>query len=109
MDDLETIELIDDIQQEFETEFDSEEPEVVIKCILFKNGIYIISFIEELLVDFGQPNCKLINPRTIKSDSLERWPLHTDQEELIISSENFLTIYEPSAILLERYMKTVGE
>jgi hypothetical protein len=83
-----------------------------IKLILLKDGTYIISFIEEVLADYGMPNCKLINPQQIIkeiSTYLKPFPYYTDQIEILMSSDSFLTICEPSAMIEDMYRKAIAE
>ena len=40
--------------------------------------------------------------------SLQKWPDHTDDEHVLIHSENLLTVCEPSQAVREAYLKKVG-
>lgn len=78
-----------------------------VMLILLNNNTLLISEIEELVVDFGEPNCKLVNPYMI-SEELEISPWvekYTDVNELMISSEKILTIVEPKKTLLDKYLE----
>lgn len=78
-----------------------------IMLILLMNNTFLISEVEELVVDFGEPNCKLTNPYLI-SDSLELEPWiekYTDENELLIGSDKILTIVEPKKTLLDKYLE----
>jgi len=109
MDDLEYIDMYNEYEPEVtvESEESEEAEEISVKCILLKNGTYIISKIEEVVADFGMPNCRLINPKEILNEipRLVSWPRYTSQTEVMTSSENFLTICDPDAKMLEQYMK----
>lgn len=87
-----------------------EENEKVVKVILFDNGTYIVSEIEEIVAEYGMPNCKLINPFLIGKDGyLENFPKFCGQEEVLMSSDKFLTIFNPSDTILDRYLKLFAE
>ena len=109
MDDLE---YLDVTEESYEVSDKTEDEVEDIKCILLKDGTYIISKIVELVVDFGMPNCKLVDPKQItmhvssEIPRLSSWPKYVEQGEVMISSENFLTICNPDAMLMEQYVKS---
>jgi hypothetical protein len=101
--DLEYIDMMED-------ELDSEvSPEYETKCILLKDGTYLVSKIQEILADYGMPNCKLITPLQILNDGTKfcTWPKYRDQDEILVSSDSFLTIYDPDAKVLKEYHELV--
>ena len=99
----------DDAIEVFEEPID-EDDEKVVKAILFENGTYVISQIAEIVAEYGMPNCKLINPCIIgKEGYLENFPKFCGQEEILMSSDKFLTIYTPSDTILDRYLKLIAE
>ena len=66
----------------------------MIKIILLTSNTVLISEIEEVGADIGEPDCKLINPYVINQSSLsmEPWLLNiTTQSEFMISSDKILT------------------
>jgi hypothetical protein len=71
------------------------------------NQLNLITEIEEVLVDFGEPNCRLTNPYLISDDgSLSPWLREiTNDEEIMISSDKILTLVEPNGKLLDDYTK----
>jgi hypothetical protein len=73
------------------------------------NQLNLITEIEEVLVDFGEPNCKLIKPYLISNDgSLLPWLKEiTNDEEIMMSSDKILTLVEPNGKLLDEYTKLV--
>ncbi len=83
----------------------------MIKVLLLTNGDPIISKIEEVPSELGEPDCKLINPFIIKNPkiegsapTLEPWMnSYTKQDNFMIHSDKILTIAEPTARLLELY------
>ena len=85
----------------------------MVKCLLLKNNSIIITVIEEVYTELGEPDCKLINPYLVKvleseeSDQiLESWLSNfTKQNEFMIHSDKILTIFEPKPTLLEKYLE----
>lgn len=69
------------------------------------NNQILISKIEEVGADIGEPDCKLIDPHTVTKDgTLEPWLLNVTREDtFMISSEKILTLTSPTPTLLEKY------
>ena len=67
------------------------------------NQLNLITEIEEVLVDFGEPNCKLTKPYLISDDgSLSPWlKSFTNDTEIMMSSDKILTLVEPNGKLLD--------
>ena len=78
----------------------------VIKVILLTNSERLISEIQEVGADIGQPDCKLINPMEIwEGCNLAPWMLdHTKQDTFMISSDKIITLADPMPTLLEKYI-----
>ena len=75
----------------------------VIKILLLSTNEYIISEISEVPAEFGDPNCKLTNPRY--TDTMERWcSKYTDQKEMMIHSDKIMTIIDPNEEYLKKYI-----
>ena len=83
--------------------------EKVIKCLLLKNDIVLITEIVEVGSDIGEPDCKLINPyRLIKESEsyvLEPWIDFSSQNEFMIHSDSILTLVDPTKDLLVKYFE----
>tara|TARA_B100001113_G_scaffold275322_1_gene229915 strand:- start:267 stop:530 length:264 start_codon:yes stop_codon:yes gene_type:complete len=75
----------------------------MIKIILFKNNLVLISRLEEVGSEMGEPDCKLIDPFELKGEFLESWPSFTMQREMMVHSDSFLTIIEPDKAQLDKY------
>ena len=74
-----------------------------IKILLLSNNERIISQIEEVPAEYGDPNCKLTNP--CYTDSMERWcSKYTDQKEMMIHSDKIITIIDPNEEYLKKYI-----
>ena len=75
----------------------------VIKILLLSTNEYIISEISEVPAEFGDPNCKLTNPRY--TDSMDRWlGEYTNQKEMMIHSDKIITIIDPNEEYLKKYI-----
>ena len=75
----------------------------MIKIILFKNNLVLISRLEEVTTELGEPDCKLIDPFELKGEFLQSWPSFTTQREMMVHSDSFLTIIEPDKNQLDKY------
>ena len=85
--------------------------ERVVKLVLFKVDTVLITEIIELDAELGDPNCKLIKPLEWKKNetddgySLVTWIGATDQTELMVRSEDILTIADPTPEVIEKYLE----
>jgi len=79
--------------------------ETTTRCLLLKNDQVLISEIEEVQAELGDPNCKLINPFILDrtTSELHVWLNFTDQNEIMLRSEDILTMVEPSPDILKKY------
>jgi hypothetical protein len=75
------------------------------------NGQNLLTQIEEIGADIGQPDCKLINPFSIKDGQiLEPFLLGmTKQNTFMMSSDKILTLADPTPTLLEKYEDLIKE
>ena len=76
-----------------------------IKIICLMNHQKLISQIEEVSTELGEPDCKIIEPYLVTPDgTVEPWLLNiTNQNEVMISSDKILTLVEPKTTLLAKY------
>lgn len=83
----------------------------VIKVIALTNNQTLISQIEEVGADIGEPDCKLVNPFIVNEELiLEPWLNSlTRDDEFMVSSEKILTLVEPTPTLLEKYLDLTKE
>ena len=83
----------------------------MVKVIALTNQKNLISQIEEVPSELGEPDCKLIKPFVIKDDkSLEPFLMdYTNETVLMMSSDKILTIVEPLPTLLEKYQALTKE
>ena len=98
--DLPTDQMLEPAEQEVE------ETELPIQVLYLTNNLRLISQIDEVLADIGQPDCKLINPCVIDKDGkLTKWMSSlTDNTEMFMSSEKILTLVDPNQKLLDDYV-----
>ena len=79
-----------------------------IKCLLLAVDNVIISEVEEVGADIGEPDCKLIKPYLFESiDNMKPWPKATDQTEFMIRSDTILTIADPTKAVIDRYLELI--
>ena len=82
----------------------------LIKCILVNVDDLLISEIEEVDAEIGEPNCKLTNP--VVFESLEKMkPLveASRSTEFMIRSEDILTIADPTEEVINRYLELTSD
>ena len=78
----------------------------VVKCLLLDVDNVIISQVEEVGADIGEPDCKLIKPYLFESiDNMRPWPKATNQTELMIRSDSILTIADPTKEVIDKYLE----
>lgn len=77
----------------------------MIKILALMNNLILISQIEEVGADIGEPDCKLIKPFVVKSDkTLEPFLCgYTRQDTFMMSSDKIITLVDPTPTLLEKY------
>jgi len=70
------------------------------------NNQILISQIDEVGADIGEPDCKLTNPYLLNQSSLtmEPWLINISRQDVfMISSDKIITITEPMPTLVEKY------
>ena len=77
-----------------------------IKCLMLGTTTVVISEVEELAAEIGDPDCKLIKPyRFLGIDKMEPWVEASNQSEYMIRSSDILTIADPTPEVVEAYLK----
>ena len=73
-----------------------------IKLIVLVNQQRLVSQIEEIGADIGQPDCKLTEPFIVEDDNtLSPWLVEsTNQSIFMLSSDKILTLVDPKPCLL---------
>ena len=76
-----------------------------IKLIVLLNKERLLSQIEEIGADIGQPDCKLTEPFIVgENNTLSPWLVEsTNQSVFMLSSDKILTLVDPKPTLLEKY------
>lgn len=83
-----------------------------LKILILKNDTILITEIDEVDSELGEPDCKLINPCAMfisdaSSYYMKKWPVFVDQREIMIHSDSILTIVDPKPDQIELYLKTI--
>jgi hypothetical protein len=75
------------------------------------NNLILITQIEEVSSELGEPDCKLIKPFVVKGDkTLEPFLSdYTVEDTFMMSSGNILTLADPTQTLLEKYEGLIKE
>ena len=93
----------------------------VIKVIALMNKEVLVSQIEEVGADIGEPDCKLVKPFRVNTSeekitiqegvvTLAPWMnAFTRDDEFMISSDKIITLAEPTPTLLEKYLDLTKE
>ena len=85
------------------------EEEKVIKVLLLSNQEIVVSEIEEIACEIGDPNCKLTKPYKIEGGALHKWMQdYTEQNEIMISSDKIITLVTPSPLIFDQYSKVTS-
>ena len=76
-----------------------------IKLVILTNQQRLISQIEEIGADIGQPDCKLTEPFIVGTDNtISPWLVDVTSENVfMLSSDKILTLVDPKPTLLEKY------
>ena len=99
---LATDEMVEPADQEVE-----EQPNPI-QVLLLTNQTILISEIDEVLADIGQPDCKLINPCIIIDGKVSKWMSDlTPNTQMFMSSDKILTLVDPSEHILAEYFKVI--
>jgi len=87
----------------------------VVKLIVLTSKEILVSEIEEVTGEIGEPDCKLINPVILKTAEekitveegkvlLSPWlQSFTNDKTFMISSDKIITLAEPAENILEKY------
>ena len=86
-----------------------------VMVLALTNNHYIISQVDEVVTeDIGQPDCKLIKPFVVKTESgktiLEPFMMDLTRESIfMMGSDKILTLAVPTPTLLEQYLNLIKE
>ena len=77
-----------------------------IKCLVVGIDTVLISEVQELDAEIGDPDCKLINPyKFLGVDNMTPWVEASNQSEYMIRSSDILTIADPTSEVIQSYLK----
>ena len=81
------------------------EQETTIKLIVLTSKLKLISQVEQVGADIGEPDCKLTKPFVlVEGGMLESWMMDATREDVfMISSDKIITIVDPTPTLIEKY------
>ena len=83
--------------------------EKTIKVLLLSNQEIVVSEIEEVAAEIGDPNCKLTKPYKIEGGALHKWMQdYTEQNEVMINSDKIITLVTPSPLIFDQYSKVTS-
>ena len=83
--------------------------EKTIKVLLLSNQEIVVSEIEEVASEIGDPNCKLTKPYKIEGGALHKWMQdYTEQNDIMISSDKIITLVTPSPLIFDQYSKATS-
>jgi hypothetical protein len=76
-----------------------------LKLLILTNNLNLLTQIEEVPTELGEPDCKLTEPFVLKDDgTLVPWLVDvTRQNTFMIHSDKILTIADPNSKLTEKY------
>tara|TARA_B100001109_G_scaffold179472_1_gene147073 strand:- start:53 stop:301 length:249 start_codon:yes stop_codon:yes gene_type:complete len=79
---------------------------MAIKCVLVNIDNVLITELEEVMAEPGEPDCRLVNPYLFNSlDDMKPWLEASNQNQYMLRSENILTIADPTEEVIEKYKK----
>ena len=81
-----------------------------VKILILKNEKLIISEVISVMQEIGEPDCKLVKPKLViptekdVKDRITEWLNFTEQDVIMIRSDDVLTFVEPTKELLDYYL-----
>ena len=80
------------------------------QILILKNYQILISEVTSVTQEIGEPDCKLIKPKLVVpngykiKDRITEWWNFTEQDVIMIRSDDVLTFVEPTKDLLDYYL-----
>ena len=81
-----------------------------VQILILKNEQVVISEVVSVMQEIGEPDCKLVKPKLVVSGDrpdkrIVPWlDEYTDQDAIMIRSDDVLTFVEPTTDLLDYYV-----
>lgn len=87
----------------------------MVKLVALTNNLVLITQIEEVTSELGEPDCKLIKPFSINKNPIDGLDStlepflcgYTSQDTFMMSSDKILTLADPKPTLLEKYQELI--
>jgi len=77
-----------------------------VKGLLLKVDNVVICEVEEIQAELGEPDCKIKNPYQYDKDTgLTPWPDFAGQTEMMLRSDDILTMVEPKQEIIDEYLE----
>ena len=77
-----------------------------VKGLLLKVDNVVICEVEEIQAELGEPDCKIKNPYQYDKDiGLTPWPDFAGQSEMMLRSDDILTMVEPKQEIIDQYLE----
>lgn len=77
-----------------------------VKGLLLKVDNVVICEVEEIQAELGEPDCKIMNPYQYDKDTgLTPWPDFAGQTEMMLRSDDILTMVEPKQEIIDEYLE----
>ena len=77
-----------------------------VKCVLLDVDNVIITEIEEVMPEPGEPDCRLVNPYLfVSEDDMKPWVQASNQKEYMVRSDDILTIADPTQEVIDKYIE----
>tara|TARA_Y100001970_G_C13664052_1_gene569735 strand:- start:8 stop:265 length:258 start_codon:yes stop_codon:yes gene_type:complete len=78
----------------------------VVKCVLLNVDNVLITEIEEVMPEPGEPDCRLVNPYLfVSEDDMRPWVKASNQKEYMVRSDDILTIADPTQEVIDKYIE----
>jgi len=75
-----------------------------VQILYLMNKLLLVSEVESVVADIGQPDCKLTKPCLFENGELTPWLSDvSDDKVVMMSSDKILTLVEPNQTLLDDY------
>lgn len=89
-----------------------EQEQKLVMMIMLMNNQLLISQVEQISSELGEPDCRLINPYIIDQTNMELTPwmdnyVPPGTSYFDIHSDKILTLFKPRATLLEKYEELI--
>ena len=77
-----------------------------VKGLLLKVDNVVICEVEEIQAELGEPDCRIKNPYQYDKDTgLTPWPDFAGQTEMMLRSDDILTMVEPKQEIIDEYLE----